>query len=327
MIFPSVPKALLHVFQLLAAVAIIYLACVCIRRIKQKQAMSDYRVHLLVVTLVTALFHAAVTGHKEIYYMAHLVPWFALAAAVMLGDAQDMIGGLRRKPWPQAHLIYNAALVVTLVAVLTYGVMLVRQYSKYYQGLRNPGLVTFDEYETTLRELIPDALCPVVRKISPAVWLAFPEKDGCFADIENRMRKAVDIDGKDYALLTPDSRPEYHLLGELTDTAYGPVIRVYYTGTDARFTALPPRVFRFFNWQFGHVEEPPDSGSRQPQGVSAFAPHLHADIGLNHARFAARGAQPEVNVCREQEAHGDQCPVIERKTHFRHREKARLAGS
>ncbi len=256
LIFQSLPHTLSHAFQLLTAAAIIYLLWVCARRIRQRQAMSDCRVHLLIVTLVTVLFHAIITGHKEIYYMAHLAPWFALAAAVMLKDAYDRVGRLRLKRRPQAQWLYKTAIVATVIAGLTFGVMLARLYKKYGEGLRNPNLVTFDEYETTLRELIPDEVCPVVRKISPAVWLAFPEKDACFADIENRVRKAVDIDGKDYALLTPDVWPEYHLLGELKDTAYGPSIYIYYTGSDPRFSSLPSRRYRFFNWQRGHVEEP-----------------------------------------------------------------------
>jgi 4-amino-4-deoxy-L-arabinose transferase-like glycosyltransferase len=261
LIFPDLPRTLLHVFQLLALAAIIYLAVVTVARIRRKQAMSDDRVQLFVVTLSAVLFHALVTSHKEIYYMAHLVPWFALAVGVMLCDGQAAIARIRFAPGPRAKLIYKAATVVALAAALAYGALLIRQYKKYYNGLRNPALVNFDEYEATLKEIIPADLCPVVERVPPAVWLAFPEKDACFADIEKRMRKfaeaPVDIDGKEFALITPVKRDDYHLIGELKGTAYGPEIYIYYTGADPRLTTAAPKTYELFGWQKGHVLEPP----------------------------------------------------------------------
>jgi hypothetical protein len=70
---------------------------------------------------------------------------------------------------------------------------------------------------------------------NPSVWLAFPEMDRCFATIEGRMKEDLDIDAKDYALVTrpnfslerapkrEDSSAEarlgdYHLLGEMRET-------------------------------------------------------------------------------------------------------------
>src|SRR5205085_5147619 len=117
---------------------------------------------------------------------AHLVPWFALAAGVMLRDGLDAFGRIRFAPRPHARLLYTTATVAVMFAVLAYSFMLLKQYKRYYRGLRSPNLVTFSEYETTLRELVPEGLCPVVERVPPAIWLAFPEKDSCFADIEKR---------------------------------------------------------------------------------------------------------------------------------------------
>ena len=259
-LIPDVPRTLIHVFQALALIAVLYLMAVWFRQMRHRGAMSDLRVHLLVVTLFVVLFHAVITGHKEIYYLAHLVPWFALCAGVMFSD------GLRaaaRLPVPNVR---RAALALGLAA---YGYMLVSQSVGYYKALHNPDLVNFDEYAEVLREIIPEGVCPVTKR-SPVIWLAFPESDQCFASIESRMKDAVDIFGNDYALVVPErqkkkirSRRHYHFLGELRGTAYGLALRIYYTGDDQRYIGRAPKTYQFFGWHRGHV-----SVETQPEGAA-----------------------------------------------------------
>jgi hypothetical protein len=96
------------------------------------------------------------------------------------------------------------------------------------------------------------------------VWLAFPEKDRCFANIQDRMKEAVDIDGNPYAMIVAPQLAEewvaeiapihHHLLGELFDTPYGSY-QVYYTGTDPRWLALAPQRYQFFGKLRGNVSE------------------------------------------------------------------------
>jgi hypothetical protein len=119
--------------------------------------------------------------------------------------------------------------------------------------VRNPNLASFDEFTRVIRDIIPEGLCPVAVK-NPSVWLAFPEKDECFATIESRMREDVDLRGKDYALITrPNAMPDvdYHLLGEMRNTPYGNLL-IYYTGSARRYLDLTPKRYRFFGELGGH---------------------------------------------------------------------------
>ena len=138
--------------------------------------------------------------------------------------------------------------------------MWARQSVRYLREVRNPELARFDEMKGALRRIIPEDLCPVAVK-APVMWLAFVEKDDCFATIERRMADAVDIDGKDYALIVRPKSPDYwarsldddgHLLGELSNTPYGN-FRVYYTGSDPRFMTLAPQRYTFFRRWRGHA--------------------------------------------------------------------------
>jgi hypothetical protein len=113
-----------------------------------------------------------------------------------------------------------------------------------------------------IRNIVPDELCPVAVQ-NPSIWLAFPEKDRCFATLERRMNDSIDIGGKDYALIkrnkpggrAPEKSEEgYHLLGEMSNTPYGNLV-VYYTGTDPRYLSIEPKRYRLFGEFRGHVAE------------------------------------------------------------------------
>jgi hypothetical protein len=128
--------------------------------------------------------------------------------------------------------------------------------------VRNPEVATFAEFTSVIRNIVPEDLCPVAVQ-NPSMWLAFPEKDYCFATLERRMNDAVDIDGKDYALIKRNKRggpaaetseDGLHLLGEMNNTPYGNIV-VYYTGADPRYLALPPKRYRFFRELRGYVTE------------------------------------------------------------------------
>ena len=114
---------------------------------------------------------------------------------------------------------------------------------------------------------MPQDLCPVAVK-NPSLWLAFPEKDRCFASIESRTREQAyaDIRGKDYALVTrPNALPEsaendaagYHLIGEMSNTPYGNLL-VYYTGTDPRYFLMKPKRYEFFGQLRGFKSAEPE---------------------------------------------------------------------
>jgi 4-amino-4-deoxy-L-arabinose transferase-like glycosyltransferase len=268
LMFPGLPQTTLRIFQILTIAAIIYLAIAFARGIKRRNVLSDPRARLLAVTVVAVLFHALIVSHKRVFYMVHILPWFALAAGVMLRDGLDRMSRLRTAPWPGVRLAYSAAVVVVILAVLGYTLQFAAQSRRYLAEVRNPNLASFEEFTTALRDIVPEGLCPVAVK-NPSVWLAFPEKDSCFASIENRTREEgyADIDGKDYALVTrlnalpekrklPDSNEDqaeaYHLLGEMRDTPYGNLM-IYYTGTDPRYLALAPKRYQFHGDLRGHV--------------------------------------------------------------------------
>jgi hypothetical protein len=211
------------------------------------------------------VFHALIVSHKRIYYLAHLAPWFAIGVGIMLRDLTERLSKWRTAGWPRARLAHRIGVALLAIALVAYAALILRQYARFVREIRNPQLATFDEFATTIREIIPDGLCPVAVK-NPSVWLAFPESDRCFATIESRMKEALDLEGHEYALVT---RPnviaragertsdlemadeKYHLLGEMQETPYGTLL-IYYTGRDPRILTLAPMRFRFYGLDRGH---------------------------------------------------------------------------
>jgi len=170
---------------------------------------------------------------------------------------------------------------VSLLAAAGFGFVLVSQSVSYYKALRGSDFVSFDEYVAALHEIVPEGVCPVTKR-SPAIWLAFPESDLCFASIESRMKDDVDLRGQEFALIVPEKsskrikeRKHLHYLGELRDTAYKLALRAYYTGSDPRYLTREPKEFRFFGWARGHVSE--EQVSAAPEVWSAGP----ADIGAS----------------------------------------------
>lgn len=267
LMFPELPQTTLRVFQLLAVIAIIYLVVVCARRIRNGAIVSDPRVRVFVVTATVVLFHALIVSHKRIYYMAHLAPWFAICVGIALRDGLVRISRFGDETWPGAKLAQRCALVLVVVAVAGFGMQLARQEKDFVEHVRNPELASFEEFTTVIRSIVPDGLCPVALK-NPGVWLAFLEDDRCFATIESRMRNALDLEGKNYALVTRlnalpervrgDSDPDegrsggYHLLGEMRNTPYGNLM-IYYTGDDPNYLALSPKRYQFYGELRGHI--------------------------------------------------------------------------
>ncbi|HKA21101.1 MAG TPA: glycosyltransferase family 39 protein [Blastocatellia bacterium] len=273
--FPNVPRTLLHLFQFLSIAAIVYLIVRCGYSIRRGSPMSEPRVRLLIVTALMMLFFANV-AHKLGYYNAHLVTWFGLCVGSMLSDFMSFIWRLPPKPWPSPRLIHATALAVSVLAVVVYGLLLVRQDWRYLRELRNPDLASFEELKAALNSIVPDDVCPVAVK-APVIWLAFPEKDQCFATIERRMNETVDIEGKDYALLVRPKSPDYwaralgrqhNLLGELSNTPYGNFL-VYYTGIDQRYVEREPRRYHFFRRWRGLVTDEQIAQAREVWSASA----------------------------------------------------------
>jgi 4-amino-4-deoxy-L-arabinose transferase-like glycosyltransferase len=274
--FYNIPRTLLHLFQILTVAAVVYLIVRCARRIKQGNALSEPRVRLLIVTAVMLLFFANI-AHKSGYYNAHLVTWFGLCVGVLLVDGLTLIQRLRSNH-PRTMLTYRTAVAVAVLGSVVFCVLLARQHVRYIREVRNPELATFEEFRNVLRNIVPDEVCPVAVK-APPIWLAFPEKDRCFANIERRMAEAVDIDGKDYALFVRPKTPDFWgrdldqdpgLLGELTDTPYGNFL-VYYTGVDVRYLGAQPKRYHFFRRWRGHVNDEQIAQAREVLTADATA--------------------------------------------------------
>jgi 4-amino-4-deoxy-L-arabinose transferase-like glycosyltransferase len=259
--FQNVPRTLLHTFQLLIAIAILYLAIRLVIFLRHGNAMAEPRVRIFIVTLLVGSFFA-IAAHKAGYYLAHLVTWYGLCAGIMLNDVLIWIASLRQKQWRRAKLIHASAVALAGLAFIFYAQGFARQTRVYWKAVRNPDIAKFEELKSALKQIVPDGLCPVAVK-APIMWLAFPEADLCFATIENRMKEALDLSGKDYALIMRPKTPEHwakdlpkghHLIGELRDTAYGNFV-VYYTGKDPRYLSLAPKRYQFFKRLRGHISE------------------------------------------------------------------------
>jgi 4-amino-4-deoxy-L-arabinose transferase-like glycosyltransferase len=260
-LFSSTPRTLTHVFQFLFAVAFIYLLVRVALAIRSSSIVDEPRVRVFLVTTVAMLFFAIMTRKVE-YYTVNLSVWFALCVGILLSDTLDRIARLRHEQMPLAKSLYRAGVVVVTLAILAYGYLLAKQQRSYLHEVRNPELASFEEFKEALRSLVPDGVCPVA-VTAPVIAIAFPEADLCFASIEPRMMDLVDIDGKDYALLTRHKNPEHweneltktrHLLGELRNTPYGN-LAVNYTGVDPKYLALQPRSYDLFGQWRGHVTD------------------------------------------------------------------------
>ncbi len=260
-LFSSTPRTLTHVFQFLSAVAFIYLIVRLVRSVKTGSLRSEPRVRLLVVTTFAMIFFAIMT-RKVNYYVVNLSVWFALCVGVFSSDALNQVLQLRRKESPLSKVAYGLGMTCIVISVLAYGYLFAKQQRSYLREVRNPELASFEEFKETLRSLVPDGVCPVA-VTAPVIAIAFPEADLCFASIEPRMMDLVDIEGKDYALLTRHKNPEHwenqlskirYLLGELRDTPYGN-FAVFYTGVDPKYLVFRPRSFQMFGRWRGHVSD------------------------------------------------------------------------
>ena len=264
--YGTVSRRLLHLFVTLTVIAVVYLIIRTVIHLVRRNAMGEPRVRVLIVITVAATFFALITGRKAIYYMAHLAPWFAIAVGLLARDALHLIKRLpeiKFNHWQVPKLARTIAVALVVIGTLGLTYQAIRQTKQYLAAVSNPAAASFDEFKAALRSLVPDGVCPVAVR-EPVLWLAFPEQDRCFANLQDRMREAVDIDGNPYAMIVaPELAQEWvaeiaanhhHLLGELYDTPYGSY-EVYYTGTDARWLALVPRRFQFFGKLRGVVSE------------------------------------------------------------------------
>jgi hypothetical protein len=209
----------------------------------------------------------------------HLAPWLALAAGVMLRDGLELVGRLRVAVWPRAKWAYAVAVTAIACAVGFYGFHLVRQTRSYLRAVNDPQRATFEELAGVLRTLVPEDVCPMSIK-QGVLWLAFPEKDYCFAAIEDRMRAGLDINGNEYALIASGRRnkKETKLLRELTEgakliaqlrrTAWG-TLSVYYTGANPAYLSLAPAHYLFFGRERGYVSENEIDAAREVWTASA----------------------------------------------------------
>jgi hypothetical protein len=253
--FQNLPLTVPHLFQALAALAVLYLAVLAVIR----RRLDDGRIRILLVTLIAALFFAIVS-RKTIYYVIHIETWLALCAGILIVDGARAARHWRFNEIRLLRWAYMTMVVVLGAALLVYSLLLVRQSRRYLREVRNPDLASFEEFTEVIRSVVPNGVCPVAVK-APVIWLAFPESDRCFATIEKRMLGSIDIDGKDYALVTLEKGPDnwsrdlisgHHLIGRLIDSPYGD-LSIYYTGTDPEFLKVSPVGYRFFGRRRGHI--------------------------------------------------------------------------
>lgn len=270
---------LLHVFLWLTAAAIIYLLVRCAIAMRRESLIEDPRARLLVATIVIALFFAVITQRKVVLYVIHLAPWFALVVGVMLRDGIEMLKRLKTSQWPKAKPVYLAVIAVIACGATFYAYRLASQNRNYLRAVNNPQRATFDELAGVLRSVIPEDVCPAGIK-QGVLWLAFPEKDYCFAAIENRMQEALDIKGNEYALIASVRRSKKEgklireltkdakLIAELKRTVYG-TLSVYYTGANTAHLSLAPARYIFFGKERGHVSEDEIDAAREVWAATA----------------------------------------------------------
>ncbi len=255
--FPESPHVLLHIFQALTVVALIYLIIIAARSIKRGAAREEPRVRILLATAGVVIFHAAITSHKTINYIAQIAPWFAICSGILLSDALKLLSKLKSEERPKA--IHRAAVAGVAIVLFMFGYQFMKLNQTYAATLRDPDCASFEEFSAALREVVPEGVCPA-SKMLPTIWLVFPEKDRCYITIERRMMSRLDIDEKDYAIVMPKGQRRfwkhgtdmYHLIGELEDTPYGD-LRAYYTGNDPSYRALAPKRFKFFKKRRGYI--------------------------------------------------------------------------
>jgi hypothetical protein len=241
--------------------------------------MDEPRARLLVATVVIVLFFAVITQRKVVLYVIHLAPWFALIVGVMLRDGVEMLKRLKTSQWPKARPVYIAVIVAIACGAIFYAYRFASQNRNYMRAANNPQRATFDELASVLRSVVPEDVCPVGIK-QGVLWLAFPEKDYCFAAIENRMQEALDIKGNEYALIASvrRSRKEGKLIRELTGnakliaelkrTAYG-TLTVFYTGTNTAHLSLAPARYIFFGKERGYASEAEIEAAREVWAATA----------------------------------------------------------
>ncbi len=270
---------LLHIFLWLTAAAIIYLIIRGAMQLKRGKLMDEPRARLLVATVVIALFFACITQRKVVLYVIHLAPWFALIVGVMLRDCLEMLKRLRTSQRPKAKPLYIAVIVAIACGAIFYAYRFASQNRNYMRAANNPQRATFDELASVLRSVVPEDVCPVGIK-QGVLWLAFPEKDYCFAAIENRMQEALDIKGNEYALIASVRRSkkegklirglteEAKLIAELKRTAYG-TLSIYYTGTNAAHLSLAPARYVFFGKERGYASEAEIETAREVWAATA----------------------------------------------------------
>src|SRR5712692_2552199 len=304
-LFSSTPRTLTHVFQFLSAVAFIYLIVRLARSVRTWRLMSEPRVRVLVITALAMIFFAIMT-RKVDYYVVNLSVWFALCVGILSTDVLNQVKRLRHRESRLSKVAYGVLMMCITLSVIAYGYLFARQQRSYLREVRNPELASFEEFKETLRSLVPDGVCPVA-VTAPVIAIAFPEADLCFASIEPRMMDLVDIEGKDYALLTRHKNPEHwenqlsnirYLLGELKDTPYGN-FAVNYTGVDPRYLAIPPRSFQMFGRWRGHVSDQQIAEAREvwKAGANELSKYAgQAEPGNASADFAIR-SQSIVDLC------------------------------
>jgi 4-amino-4-deoxy-L-arabinose transferase-like glycosyltransferase len=271
--------ALLHCFLWLSAAAIIYLLVRCAIKLRSGSLIDEPRARLFVMTAVIALFFAIVTQRKVVLYVIHLAPWLALSVGVMMRDGLDMLKRLRTSAWPNAKPVYLVLIVAIWCGAIFYAYRFASQNRDYLRAAANPQRARFDELAEVFRSVVPDDVCPVGVK-QGVLWLAFPEKDYCFAAIENRMREALDIKGNEYALIASVRRKKKEgklireltegatLIAELKRTAYG-TLSIYYTGTNPAHLSLAPARYTFFGKERGYASEAEIDAAREIWAATA----------------------------------------------------------
>ena len=295
--YADVPRTMVHLFYYLTIIAIAYLIIRTAIQIRRGNRVIEARTSLLVVTVAAVSFFAIVAGQKETYYMVHLTSWFALSVGVLLADGFDYVkrlGEMKSKGSMLTRYVYRATIAAIIIVAGALSIQVLRQNRRYIRNVVDPNVTVFEEFKTAISSLVPEGVCPVVVR-EPTMWLAFPEHDRCFANIDKRMRKQVNLNGEEYALIVRPGGAEnwlarispdhQHLLGGVRDSPLGN-FDVYYLGTDPRLLALEPTRYQFFGRRRGYTTE---QAVRQAQDV------LSADVtdATHCAGLAASTIEPD----------------------------------
>ncbi|MBX7224083.1 MAG: phospholipid carrier-dependent glycosyltransferase [Blastocatellia bacterium] len=212
------------------------------------------RAGLVLVTLATLLFFAAVDTQKSPAYLPYATSWYALCCGVAVVDGIRWGWEQRRR---SAKRVLAGLAILGLVVGMwgTYAASASRSAWRFYRWSRTFDPAPYSDLGAVLQKVIPKDVIPVGR---PVHWLAFMDNSN-YLSANKRIWKAADVTTQPYVMIVDQglqekdnfSRPfskqedQFTILAELENTLYGN-IKIYYTGQDGRFKDKKAEHYYFF---------------------------------------------------------------------------------